>query len=300
MLKLIRGFLAICLFLIKINHVEIPVNFIDFLYWIRERTENVWSVDDESFCPKGFYGAKWQPLSEEQIDSIELKYAIKFTSEHREFLKILHAIDKKEIVEYEEDGKIISEEGTFFYNWLEDEEEILKTMKEPYQWMFDDIDSVNKVWLKSWGIKPKSADKRKEIFDKWFSNVPSLLPLTGSVFVVSDENLEWRPILSVRGSDIVVIGWDFRTGLLNEIRNHLDIYIEVFDEEDQMFYPELLPEVQEIFDENIMYNKTKDVLYLKEMMLYWSSGWSGFGLNYFPEGTRGHPITKTFIAEEEI
>lgn len=77
--------------------MEIPVNFIDFLYWISERTENVWSVDDESFCPKGFYGAKWQPLSEEQIDSIELKYAIKFTSEHREFLKILHAIDKKKL-----------------------------------------------------------------------------------------------------------------------------------------------------------------------------------------------------------
>lgn len=183
---------------------------------------------------------------------------------------------------------------------MEDEEEILKTMKEPYQWMFDDIDSVNKVWLKSWGIKPKSAEKRKEIFDKWFSNVPKLLPLTGSVFVVSDENLEWQPILSVRGSDILIMGWDFRTGLLNEIRNHLDIYIDIFDEEDQMFYPELLPEVQEIFDENIMYNKTKDVPYLKEMMLYWSSGWSGFGLNYFPEGTRGHPITKTLLLKKKF
>jgi len=42
--------------------------------------------------------------------------------------------------------------------------------------------------------------------------------LTSSVFVVSDENLEWQPILSVRSSDIVVIGWDFKTGLLNKIR----------------------------------------------------------------------------------
>lgn len=277
--------------------MEIPVNFTDFLYWLKERTERFWS---ENTCQKGFYGAKWQPLSEKQIDFIELKYSVRFTSEHREFLKILHAIDKKEIVEYEDEGEIITEQCTFFYNWLEDEKEITKVLKEPYQWMFDDIDSVNKVWLKSWGIKPKSAEKRKKIFDKWFSNVPSLLPLTGSVFVVSDENLEWKPILSVRGSDIVTMGWDFRTGLLNEIRNHLDIYIEVFDEEDQMFYPELLPEVQEIFDQNFKYDETKDVPYLKEMMLYWSSGWSGFGLSYHPKDAKAKPIVKTYIAEEEI
>lgn len=277
--------------------MEIPVNFTDSLYWLKERTERFWS---ENTCQKGFYGAKWQPLSEEQIDFIELKYSVRFTSEHREFLKILHAIDKKEIVEYEDEGEIITEKCTFFYNWLEDEKEITKVLKEPYQWMFDDIDSVNKVWLKSWGIKPKSAEKRKKIFDKWFSNVPSLLPLTGSVFVVSDENLEWKPILSVRGSDIVTMGWDFRTGLLNEIRDHLDIYIEVFDEEDQMFYPELLPEVQEIFDQNFKYDETKDVPYLKEMMLYWSSGWSSFDMTYHPENAKVHPIVKTYIAEEEI
>jgi hypothetical protein len=102
-----------------------------------------------------------------------------------------------------------------------------------------------------------------------------------------------------RGSDIVTMGWDFRTYLLNEIKNHLDIHEDVFDEEDQMFYSKLLPEIQEIFDENFKYDETKDVPYLKEMMLYWSSGWSSFGMEYYPEGTRVHPIVKTFIAEEE-
>ncbi|MCX8531802.1 hypothetical protein [Chryseobacterium luquanense] len=278
----------------------VPEDFTEFLYWIKERTERLWSVDDENHYPKGFYGAQWQPLSEEQIDAVELKYAVKFTSEHREFLRVLHAVDKKEIIEYEDDGEIITEHCTFFYNWLEDEEEILKIMKEPYQWMFDDIDSVNKVWLKSWGIKPKSEAKRKEIFDEWFSHIPKLLPLTGTRFMISDENLSWKPILSVRGSDIVTMGWDFRTYLLNELKNHLDIHIWVFDEEDQMFYPELLPEVQEIFDQNFKYDETKDIPYLKEMMLYWSSGWSSFDMNYHPENAKIRPIVKTYIAEEEI
>lgn len=243
--------------------MNIPVDFTEFLYWIKERTEKFWSVNDEGYYSKGFYGAKWQPLSEEQINSIELKYSVRFTSEHREFLRILHAIDKKEIIEYEEEGEIITEQHTFFYNWLEDEQEILKLMKEPYLWMSDDVESVNRVWLKSWGTKPKSAEKRKEIFDEWFSNVPDLLPLTGTRFIVSDENLRFKPILSIRGSDIVIMGWDFRTYLLNEIRSHLDIYIEVFDEEDRMFYPELLTEAQEIFDENFRYDDAKDIPYLK-------------------------------------
>lgn len=287
------------LFLLKIITMKIPKNFTDFLYWVKERTETIWSVDGEN-CAKGFYGARWQPLSEEQINSIELKYSVRFTSEHRDFLKILHAIDKKEIIEYEDEGEIITEQYTFFYNWLENEEEILQVMKEPYEWMLGDIESVNKVWLKSWGIKPKSTEKRKEIIEEWFSNVPILLPLMGTRFIVSNENLKWKPILSIRGSDIVTMGWDFRTYLLNEMRNHLDIYIEVFDEEDQRFYPELLPEVQDIFDQNFKYDETKDIPYLKEMILYWSSGWKGFGLKYYPENARIQRIISTYTAEEEI
>lgn len=284
--------------LFKSNNMNIPENFTEFLYWIKKRTEALWSNEDD--CLKGFYGAKWQPLAEEQINSIELKYSIKFIPEHREFLKVLHAIDKKEIIEYEEEGEIISEECTFFYNWLEDEEEIQERLHNLSDWLFSDVEGINKVWLKSWGIKLKSKEKREEIFDEWFSKIPKLIPMLGHRFVVSDVNLKWKPILSMWGSDIIVMGWNFRTYLLNEMRNHLDIHIQMFDEEDQMFYPELLPEVQEIFDENFKYDKTKDVPYLKEMMLYWSSGWSSFGISYHPKKAKVHPIVKTFIAEEEI
>jgi hypothetical protein len=173
----------------------IPENLTDFLWWVKERTEALWSGED--WQKHEFYGAKWQPLTEQQIDEIEERYAVKFNHEHRAFLRILHAIDKKEVIEYEdENDEVISEESTFFYNWLEDEGEILETLKMPYQWMFDDLDCVNNVWLKSWGIKPKSETRRKEIFDEWFSHVPKLLPLKGTRFIVSDENLQWRPILS--------------------------------------------------------------------------------------------------------
>lgn len=278
--------------------MNIPSNLTDFLYWIKERTEKLWSVDDEN-CPKGFYGAKWQGLSEEQIDQVERKYEVSFTPEHREFLKILHAIDKKEIVEYEDEGEMIAEECTFFYNWLENEAEIISHIRFIYKSMWNDVNSVNHVWLKSWGLKPKSLERKKEIFDEWFSKLPQLLPVRNSSCVVNSKNLKWNPVVSVSGSDVIIVGWDFRTSLLYELREHLDIYINVFDEEDQMFYPELIDEVQKIFNENYKYDEAKDIPYLKEMILYWSSGWSGFGLNYYPDNARIHPIVKTYIAEEE-
>lgn len=286
------------IYIAKHNNMKIPENFTDFLYWVKDRTENLWSSED--WREHEFYGAKWQPLTDQQIFEVEEKYAVKFNDEHREFLKILHVIDKKEIIEYEsENDEIISEEGIWLYNWLENEEEINERLHGLSDWLYLDVEGLNKVWLKSWGKRPSSKEKREEIFQQWFSKIPKLIPILGHRFVVSDSNLKWNPVISMWGADIIVMGWDFRTYLLNEIRSNLGIYEDIFDEEDQMFYPELLPEVQEIFDENFKYDEKKDVPYLKEMMLYWSSGWSSFGLNYHSENAKVHPIVKTFIAEEE-
>jgi len=67
------------------------------------------------------------PLKEEEIDAVEEKYGVRFMPEHRDFLKILHTIDRKEEVErspYPEGDKPTIEKTPFFYNWLEDEAEI--------------------------------------------------------------------------------------------------------------------------------------------------------------------------------
>lgn len=279
--------------------MNIPENFTEFLYWIKERTENLWLSED--WRNHDFYGAKWQPLTEQQIEKIEEKYNLKFIEEHKEFLKILHAIDKVQTVQYEdENGEVFFETDILFYNWLKDEDEIKDRLYGLSDWLYSDVEGVNKVWLKSWGKRPSTYAKRSEIFDQWFSKIPKLIPILGHRFVVSGLNLQWNPIVSVWGSDIIVMGWDFRTYLLNELKINLDIQIEVFDEEDKMFYSELLPEVQNVFEENFKYDETKDIPYLKEMMLYWSSGWSSFGKSYHPEDAKVHPIVKTYIAEEEF
>ncbi|MFB9077175.1 hypothetical protein ACFFLS_02955 [Flavobacterium procerum] len=148
--------------------MNIPENITDFLYWVKERTELFWSINPKTssnvfVCADWAYGAKWIGLSEAEIDEIEKKYSIKFIFEHREFLRILHTIDRKERFEYtetfEEDSEIIVEESPFFYNWLRDEKEITEIEKWAYDSIYQDIVGVNRVWLKSWGKRPKSEIK---------------------------------------------------------------------------------------------------------------------------------------------
>ena len=64
-------------------------------------------------------GAKWIGLDESKIESIEEKYGITFTPEHKAFLKILHTIDRKRPVEYyNENDELFIKNEPYFYNWL--------------------------------------------------------------------------------------------------------------------------------------------------------------------------------------
>jgi hypothetical protein len=123
--------------------MTIPEDFTEFLYWLKDRTETFWSVNPKEsnadfVCEDWIYGAKWVGMSDNEIDEIEKKYNIKFTTYHRNFLRILHTIDKKEPIEYtesfDEDAEVLTEEIDFFLNWkTEDEETIFNLIKYPYE-----------------------------------------------------------------------------------------------------------------------------------------------------------------------
>jgi hypothetical protein len=264
----------------------IPENYTDFFYWLKERTEAFWStkknisttgIDGEDW----FYGAKWTGLAENKIDEIELKYSIQLMPEHREFLKILHTIDRKEEIKYTEtvDGKdeIKIEKRSFFYNWLEDENDIITKFKWPFETLLADVIGRNSVWLKSWGPVANSDEEKKIIFSKWYNEAPKLIPIKSHRFLVSELHLKDRPVLSIIGSDIIVYGWNFRYYLLNELEEYLDMNDAVYDKEDQYYYS---PELKKINETEWNDSRTKDIPYWKEMILLQSSGWSSFGLQY--------------------
>jgi hypothetical protein len=278
--------------------INIPKDYTEFFYWVKERTEMFWSKSE--YCVDWAIGAKWIGMTEEQIDAVEAKYDIQFMPEHRAFLRILHTIDRKEIVDYEEDDVAKSYQTSFFYNWLEDEEEIVSKLNWPYHTIFGDVSPEKGVWIKSWGARPASIEERERIFSDWYAKAPKLLPLTSHRFLVSQATLTDRPVLSVWGSDIIVYGWDMRLYLLNEITEHLDLYVSVFNEEDQCYYAEYRDELKEIFDLARSRRQSKDIPYWKELILYWTSGWSSFGIEH-PDhnGDSVQPIMPTYSPDDK-
>uniref|UniRef100_UPI004049977F hypothetical protein n=1 Tax=Flavobacterium sp. TaxID=239 RepID=UPI004049977F len=285
---------------------KIPENFVEFLYWVKEITESFWSIDPKTstndfVCEDWIYGAKWIGLSESEIDNVEIKYSIKFTLEHRAFLKILHTIDRKEKIEYtesfEEDAEILIDEVPFFYNWLKDEAEIIERLHWPFKTIYEDVIGHNRVWLKSWGKRPNTELEIKKIYTDWYEKNPSLIPLTSHRFLVSDNNLKYKPVLSIYGSDIIIYGWNLRSYLLNELQNHLNIQNLVYDDEDDSYYRELIDEVKTIFENEVAFDENKIIPNLQEMILIWNSGWSSFGLEYPSEDK--YSIFKTYVSEDE-
>jgi len=288
----------------------IPEDYTDFLHWVKEQTEAYWSKppaknEDELGCEEWAHGAKWIGLDEAEITNIEQEFNVKFTWHHKQFLKILHTIDRSEIIAYteswEDDAEVLYQEIPFFYNWKKDKEEIRQHLTWPYETILEDVLGVNKVWLKSWGnIRPKSDEVKEKIFAEWFKKVPPLVPINRHQFVVSDTLDQDTPVLSIYGSDVIVHGWNMRHYLLSELGAiSLGLSNHVYDEEDEQWYYEATKEYEEVNIKEFELAKNKDIPVLKEMILYWSSGWRSFGLKYPYPKDGPKPITKTFIPKDE-
>lgn len=218
----------------------IPDDYIEFLHWLKNQTETFWSLDpknpaNEYKCPAWAYGAKWIGLSEEQIDSIERRYNLTFTSEHRAFLRLLHTPDKLErISQYHNDetsNRI--DERPLFRNWLE-ENEVIKMLDWDYRTIAQDV--KNNFWLDTWGEQPGSAAERMRVFDELYQEAPKLIPVTSHRFQLASAFEGKTPVLSVWGSDIVYYGSNFRYYLLRELSEHLNIYHKEFDPKAKQFY----------------------------------------------------------------
>lgn len=230
--------------------------YTDFLYWLKEHTENHWNQDPnltlgegQRTCEQWACGAKWIGMTDDQIDGVQARYSIRFTPEHREFLRIMHAVDRKaRYYEYygEEEGKCY--EQSLFRNWLEDHDEIESRLTFPYDCMVEDTLAGKGVWLKSWGPEPETPEERLRIFHENWAVGPPLVPILGHRYQVADLTLEQRPVLSIIGFDVVWYGNNFRQYLLHELNRHLDIYEPVFNEIERIWYPEVREEYKVLFE----------------------------------------------------
>ncbi|WP_299681512.1 hypothetical protein [uncultured Dokdonia sp.] len=253
--------------------MTIPEDFTDFLYWVKERTEAFWSVnpksnDTEFVCEDWAYGAKWIGMTDSEIDKAEKKYAIKFSKNHKAFLKILHTIDRKKYIpdwDFDEDGNDISTEFPFFYNWNEDHKEL----QESFKWPFESLrnDSKDHFWLKSWGDKPSSTKEKEKIFTDWYYQAPKLIPLRSLRYVISEPIDTDNPILSIYGIDTIIYGGTFRQYLLNELQEELGLLDFVYDKEEDVWHTEPKKEFKNIYDAGYTSLKNRDIPVWKEFLI---------------------------------
>jgi hypothetical protein len=283
----------------------IPENYVDFLHWVKETTEAHWSIDPKTSesdfkCKDWLYGAKWLPLTETQIDEVEEKYAVSFPFEHRAFLRILHTLDRHEVVEYEafDTGEKKTYKKNYFYNLLTDEDPIKSLLYWTFEGMWADIAGPNQVWLRSWGPRPDSDDHKKEIFKRWLNQAPTLLPITPNHFSVNQPKGESCPILWAIDSDVNLMALDLKDFILNELFCDLGLAEKYFDEEHQEFSNRGNKELQSYREQQKASLKERDIPFWKEMILIWSSGWSSLGLEWDYEDHEY--IVKTYDPEGKI
>ncbi|MCF6404809.1 hypothetical protein L3C95_18060 [Chitinophaga filiformis] len=284
------------------SQITFPENLTDFLYWIKTTTEAFWlSVPKD----EPIYGAKWLPLTDQQIDELELKYSIQFGVEHREFLKILHTIDKHYINEEESDDHIEMQyeeteeqrkkrefwsppyRPSYFYNWITEKEWIESRLAWIDDFYISDILGVNASWLRSWGPRPESDNEKIRIFREWYHKAPRLLPITAHTFLMDHNGQGLRPVLSVYGFDTITYGWNLRHYLLREFDKELGLTATYYDKEYQEEFTDLIMGIPELDALQKIRLADADIPYWKEVITYYDHpgkpSWQGFWVDWTPE-----------------
>jgi len=264
--------------------LHIPENLTDFLYWIKEQTEEFWRQNPRTEPSHSYYrewpaGIRWVGMSEAEIDRTEATYNVRFTPDHREFLRIMHALDQPythvEPATAEHPGERSQE--ILFYNWLTDETKIRRCLAQPYK-------DLHQGWLPEWGPKPATEEERAVGFARQFSKAPTLLPLMGHRYMVSEPLQLGNPVLSVWGFDIIVYGWNLRSYLLKELQGYL--LVDLFDpvlEEGEVVDWEEKPEITAIYQADDAASLSRRIPFYEDYIQTWN-GWP-------PRASEDGPIT---------
>lgn len=320
------------------NTQIIPENFEDFLYWVKETTERRWAnlfkskKDGNWWNHKHdiFQGAKWiDPLTDEEVDALEIKWKIKFPADFRSFLKILHRVDKCDYFQDEdfETGEISLIENELFHNWRNEvliEERFDNLLDHLKLCVFSDIQPS---WLKSWGPRPESKEECTVIMEEWMKKARVLIPINSHRYLVSEPTQKCPHVISMYGFDTILYSLNLREHLINELRWDLGLDEREYDDdlEDEKPAPFAIAKAinaiknanedsEEAIEEDIEEDTLKleaemdawleerrkayvPIPYWEEVILYYSSGWSGIGLK-FPYENYNSKVQPILKAEE--
>ena len=277
-----------------------------------------------------FEGAKWvDPLTDEEVDALELRWNIKIPTDFRSFLKILHRVDKNEYFEDEdfETGEIELGESPLFHNWRDEvhiQERFDNLLEHLKRGVFSDIQPS---WLKSWGPRPEKDEECIAIMEQWMEKASVLIPINSHRYLVSEPTQTCPHVISMYGFDTILYSLNLKEHLLNELRWDLGLDEREYDDDQEDEKPAplaisaafnaLRKNEEEGYEEDEEdYIETEEdiaareaeidawleerrkvyvpIPYWEEVILYYSSGWSGIGLKFPYEqyNSKLQPIVK--------
>jgi hypothetical protein len=194
----------------------------ELLAWLRVETERAWAVTTERERPGAVWrrGTHWTcDLDDAAIDAVERREGLRFTDQHRLFLRALHAT-RPRMRRFSYDGDaLVARDAPGFYHWIDDAAEIAAARAEVVDGLLFDVEQ-NGLWPAGWGARPRTADARAARVAELVRAAPPLAPIIGHRFVV-DAGWGRAVVLSIVQSDIIVYGADLRAFLLNELHDLL-------------------------------------------------------------------------------
>lgn len=148
-------------------------------------------------------GVRFAPgLSAEELALAEERFAFRFPSDLREFLRI---------------GLPVS------HPWVDWRGERESSIRERLKWPLDgicfDIEQ-NAFWLAEWGPRPKRMELASDIARRAVANAPTLIPICGHRYIPAEPPEAGNPVFSVYQTDIILYGSDLLDYLQNEFKYH--------------------------------------------------------------------------------
>ncbi len=209
----------------------IPTDLIEFFSWLKQRTEEVWShyrttkLEQTQQYYSGWddwqQGTKWlDGFSDDEINSFEQIWQIKFPPDYRQFLQLLGATDRPSYSVRYKGSQLVEGESPSFYNWRNDGEAIKKAFAWPLEGLLFDVEESN-LWLNSWGVRPNDAGDRQRHLSDLVREAPALIPIIGHRYLLGTPVRAGNPVLSVYQSDIILYGSDIRNFLIAELSSLL-------------------------------------------------------------------------------
>ncbi len=163
---------------------------------------NSLSLEDFLIWFKGKIEVEWVSLTDAEVEGIERKWGIRFPLVYQKLLTVLG---------YEQNGCSTS---SIFYNWLDDQERITKSLEWPLEGLLFDVG--NGMWGMNWGKRPVRMVERKKRLAALVSEAPSLIPINGHRYMLDYPINSGNLVLSVYQRDIIVYGMNLQRYLLNE------------------------------------------------------------------------------------